>query len=268
MQFSFSLFWGFSAFCCFAFCFYLFVCLCLWSFYCPVSISNTGRTNLVACTLSTQTCDSRAAQKKSRDLPRKPSSLLLTKCTQISNFIFLLDSAQSRTIRGPTVGYCCYSGCCFAAKKFVYPEPLTRKTFIGGWESDGSGIAMDEMRKAFDSGSRSAPEMSDAEELYGGHSMQYVQVRFVGLGASVSVDEAHCCDTSRSLRILIGQHSQGRATPSAFAFAARQCDWFTLVNSYVVATPDAFFTLFCGIAKMRCSTATRSVWPGLKGDIL
>ncbi len=57
--------------------------------------------------------------------------------------------------------------------------------------------------------------------------------------------------------------SEGRATPSAFAFAARQRDWFALVNSYVVATLDAFFTLFCGIAKTRCGTATRSVWPGL-----
>ncbi len=54
---------------------------------------------------------------------------------------------------------------------------------------------------------------------------------------------------------------KGRVTPSAFAFAARQRYWFALVNSYVVATPDAFFTLFCQIAKMRRSAAPRCVWP-------
>ncbi len=54
-----------------------------------------------------------------------------------------------------------------------------------------------------------------------------------------------------------------KATPNAFAFAAQQRDWFALVNSYVVVTSDPFFTQFCGIAKMRCGTATRSVWRGL-----
>ncbi len=57
---------------------------------------------------------------------------------------------------------------------------------------------------------------------------------------------------------------KGPATPSAFGFVAQQPSWFALVNSNVVATPDAFFTMFCGIAKTQPGMATRSMWPGLK----
>ncbi len=64
----------------------------------------------------------------------------------------------------------------------------------------------------------------------------------------------------RNGRVL---NTESRATPSAFAFAARQCV-LHLVNSTVVTTPDAFFDPVCRIAKMRRVAAPRLVWPGLE----
>ncbi len=44
------------------------------------------------------------------------------------------------------------------------------------------------------------------------------------------VDEAHCCDTSRSLRILIGQHCKATSSKEG---ATRTCKLTFVQNGYV-----------------------------------